>query len=62
MVEFKKVRSDFTRMVRLSKKPSRKEVWLSLRICILGMVAIGLIAFIIKLVFTLVIGFVPPTA
>ncbi|MFX1519169.1 MAG: SecE/sec61-gamma family protein translocase subunit [Promethearchaeota archaeon] len=62
MVELKKVRSDFIRMMRLSKKPSRTEVWLSVRICVLGMVAIGLIAFIIKLIFTLVVGFTPPTA
>ncbi len=62
LVELKKVRSDFIRMIRLTKKPSRKEVWLSIRISILGMVAIGLIAFIIKLIFTLVVGFTPPTA
>ncbi|MFX1464859.1 MAG: SecE/sec61-gamma family protein translocase subunit [Promethearchaeota archaeon] len=62
MIDFKKVRSDFMRMARLAKKPSRKEVWLSLRISLLGMVAIGLIAFIIKLIFTLVVGFTPPTA
>lgn len=62
MIDFKKVRSDFMRMARLAKKPSRKEVWLSIRISLLGMVAIGLIAFIIKLIFTLVVGFTPPTA
>ena len=62
MVEYKKIRSDFIRMARLAKKPSRKEVWLSIRISILGMVFIGLIAFIIKLIFTLVVGFTPPTA
>jgi protein translocase SEC61 complex gamma subunit len=61
MVEFKKIRSDFLRMARLTKKPSRKEVWLSIRISLLGMVAIGIIAFIIKLIFTLVVGFTPPT-
>lgn len=62
MIDFKKVRSDFMRMARLAKKPSRKEVWLSIRISLLGMVAMGLIAFIIKLIFTLVVGFTPPTA
>ncbi len=49
------------RMARLAKKPSRKEVWLSVRISLLGMVAIGIVAFIIKLIFTLVVGFTPPT-
>ena len=62
MVEFKKIRSDFIRMARLAKMPSRQDVWLSIRISVLGMVAIGLIAFIIKLIFTLVVGFTPPTA
>ena len=62
MIDLNKVRSDFIRMARLAKKPSRKEFWLSIRISLLGMVAIGLIAFIIKLIFTLVVGFTPPTA
>jgi len=61
-MDLNKVKLDFKRMVKLSKKPSRKEIWISIRICTLGMILIGVIAFVIKLIFTLVVGFTPPTA
>ena len=61
-MSFEKLKSDFKRMVKLSKKPSRTEFWISIRICTLGILLVGLVAFIIKLIFTLVVGITPPTS
>jgi len=47
------VRSFFSsaaKMLKLAKKPGRDEVWLSVKICILGVVAIGAIGFVIKFI------------
>jgi len=38
-----------SRMLKLATKPDREELWLSIRICFLGIIVIGLIGFIIKL-------------
>lgn len=46
------------RILKLAKKPERKEVWLTARVCALGLILIGVLAFIIHLVF-IVIGFHP---
>jgi len=35
-------------MLKLAKKPGRDELWLSIKICILGIAAIGAVGFIIK--------------
>jgi len=37
------------RLLRLAKKPGREELWLSVKICFIGILAIGLIGFVIKL-------------
>jgi len=37
------------RMLKLAVKPGREELWLSIKITLLGMGAIGLIGFVIKL-------------
>jgi len=37
------------RTLKLAIKPGKSELWLSIKICFLGMGAIGLIGFIIKL-------------
>jgi protein translocase SEC61 complex gamma subunit len=37
------------RTLKLANKPGRSELWLSIKICLLGISAIGLIGFIIKL-------------
>lgn len=45
------VRSFFSsaaKMLKLAKKPGRDELWLSIRICLLGTVLIGVVGFIIK--------------
>jgi protein translocase SEC61 complex gamma subunit len=46
------------RILSLAKKPSRHEVWITVKVCALGMVLIGALAFIVHLVF-IVIGFHP---
>jgi protein translocase SEC61 complex gamma subunit len=43
-------------MLKLAKKPGREELWLSLRICFLGIIVIGLIGFVIKLMVALLTG------
>jgi protein translocase SEC61 complex gamma subunit len=37
------------RTLKLSIKPGRDELWLSIKICLLGMSVIGVVGFIIKL-------------
>jgi len=47
------VRSFFSsaaKMLKLAKKPGRDEVWLSVKICVLGVAAIGAIGFLIKFI------------
>jgi len=46
------------RILKLAKKPQRKEVWLTTKVCALGIILIGVFAFVIHLVF-IVIGFHP---
>jgi protein transport protein SEC61 subunit gamma-like protein len=46
------------RILKLAKKPEGKEVRLTAKVCALGLVLIGVLAFIIHLVF-IVIGFHP---
>jgi protein translocase SEC61 complex gamma subunit len=36
------------RTLRLAIKPGRDELWLSIKICFLGIAAVGLIGFVIK--------------
>jgi protein translocase SEC61 complex gamma subunit len=40
------------RTMKLAVKPGRSELWLSMKICLLGIGAIGLIGFIIKMLST----------
>jgi len=47
------VRSFFSsaaKMLKLAKKPGRDEVWLSVKICVLGVAAIGAIGFLVKFI------------
>lgn len=39
-----------SRLLRLSKKPGRSELWLSVKICLLGVLLIGFIGFIIRII------------
>ncbi|MEX2704505.1 MAG: protein translocase SEC61 complex subunit gamma [Candidatus Freyrarchaeum guaymaensis] len=45
------------RVFKLARYPSRKEMWATIRICILGILLIGVVAFIITMIF--VNGFIP---
>ncbi len=42
------------RMLKLSVKPSWKEYWLSLKVCLIGIGLIGIIAFLIRLLASLI--------
>jgi protein translocase SEC61 complex gamma subunit len=39
-----------SRLLKLATKPGRTELWLSIKICFLGTIAIGGIGFIIQLI------------
>ncbi|MGQ9719946.1 MAG: protein translocase SEC61 complex subunit gamma [Candidatus Jordarchaeum sp.] len=45
------------RVFKLARYPSRKEMWATTRICILGIIIIGVIAFLITMIF--IYGFLP---
>ena len=40
--------SSAAKMLKLAKKPGRDELWLSVKICFLGIVVIGVVGFLIK--------------
>ncbi|MFX1562276.1 MAG: protein translocase SEC61 complex subunit gamma [Promethearchaeota archaeon] len=42
------------RIVKLAKKPTRSEMWMQLKISLLGLFVIGLVGFIIRLIFSVV--------
>jgi protein translocase SEC61 complex gamma subunit len=44
------------RTLKLSQKPDRTELWLSIKISLLGIGAVGLIGFIIKLIAAIPLG------
>jgi len=39
-----------SRMLKLSVKPGRSELWLSIKICLLGIAVLGAIGYVIKLI------------
>ncbi len=44
--------SQAARTLKLASKPDREELWLSMKITVLGMGAVGLIGFVIRLIGT----------
>lgn len=44
------------KVLKLSRKPDFDEVKLSVRICLLGMLAIGIFGFIVQLIASLILG------
>jgi len=42
--------SSASRLLKLAKRPDRQEIWLSVKICLLGIAAVGAVGFIIKFV------------
>lgn len=41
--------SQCSRTLKLASKPGRNELWLSIKMCFLGIGAVGLVGFVIKL-------------
>ncbi len=50
------------RLLKLATKPGRTELWLSIKICLLGTIAIGGVGFIIKLISFALTGAGVPTS
>ncbi len=42
--------SSAAKLLKLAKKPGREELWLSIKICFLGIVVIGIVGFIVKFI------------
>jgi protein translocase SEC61 complex gamma subunit len=42
--------SSAAKLLKLAKKPARDELWLSIKICFLGIIVIGVVGFIIKFI------------
>ncbi len=42
--------SSAAKLLKLAKKPGRDELWLSIKICFLGIIVIGVVGFIIKFI------------
>jgi len=42
------------RIIKLSKKPTRKEIWMQFKISMLALFAVGAVGFVIKLLFLFV--------
>jgi len=51
--------SECKNVLRLSRKPTRRDIWLSIRIILIGLAIIGIVGFIIRLISTMFTGFVP---
>jgi len=43
-----------SRLMRLAKKPDRSEVWITIKVCVLGITLIGMIGFIINILNTFI--------
>ena len=48
--------SSARRLLRLATKPGRSELWLSIKICLLGTALVGVIGYVIKLIATTLTG------
>jgi protein translocase SEC61 complex gamma subunit len=42
------------RLLKHSKRPDRKEIWLTVRITAVGILAVGLVGYIIHVIFTVI--------
>ena len=54
--------SQCARTLRISTKPGRSEIWLSIKICIIGLAAIGLIGYVIAVLGYVLNPAAPPPA
>jgi len=44
------------RMLKIATKPNKSELWLSIKICFLGILAVGAIGYVIQLISSLIQG------
>ncbi|MFQ6073877.1 MAG: protein translocase SEC61 complex subunit gamma [Candidatus Bathyarchaeia archaeon] len=44
------------RLLKQAKKPAWNELWLSIKICLLGILAVGAVGFIIKFLSSIMLG------
>ncbi len=51
---FRRLREDWNRIITVSRKPDRNYFWLNLKVTLLVLVVIGVLAYIIQLVLTLI--------
>jgi protein translocase SEC61 complex gamma subunit len=47
------------RIVKLAQKPTRSEMWMQLKISLLGLFVVGTVGFIIRLIFSVVTSTFP---
>ncbi|MHA1990494.1 MAG: protein translocase SEC61 complex subunit gamma [Candidatus Hodarchaeales archaeon] len=47
--------SDSMRLIRIARKPSRKEIWVVIKVTVVGMALLGLLGFIILIVGNVII-------
>lgn len=47
------------RLLKLATRPSRDELWLSIKLCAAGIAIIGIIGFMIRFISAMLQGFVP---
>lgn len=50
------------RIMKLAQQPSRKEVWMQLKITILGLFVVGGVGFVITLIMSVITGLFPVPA
>lgn len=45
--------ASFKRLIKIITKPSRKEIWVSIKVGVIGIVIIGVVGFVIKFLATM---------
>jgi len=50
------------RIMKLAQKPTRSEMWMQIKISFLGLVVIGIVGFIIRLIFSVITSTFPSTS
>lgn len=48
-----------SRLIRLAKKPDRSEVWITIKVCALGITIIGMVGFVINILNSFIRGAFP---
>jgi protein translocase SEC61 complex gamma subunit len=48
--------SDSARLLRIARKPSRKEIWVVIKVTVVGIAILGFIGFIIQIVGNVIIN------